>query len=155
MVTSSQDGTRNIGGDPSSKDGQNPSEATEQFGNPSVELSVQSQADVAPSKTAQAARRNNRKSRKRQAKASGSPSSPEEFRGNEQAKALGLYVLFDGPPDRRVWHFYSLESGFDLGWWSPPTGRYHLHGKDGSCRDRWAVVRIAAGRSITWRKESQ
>lgn len=123
-------------------------EATEPSGTPIVQPSVQSPADVTSPKTAQSTGRRRRKNKK-QTKAS----SSEESRGSEQAKALELYVLVEGPPRRRVWRIYSRESGFDLGWWSPSTGRYHLRGKDGSCSDRLTVLRIAAGRPHTRREE--
>lgn len=61
------------------------------------------------------------------------------------AKALGLFVLFEGKRAARVWRFYETATGSVVGWWCPHTHRYQLRGTEGSESEAPVVLLRAAG----------
>lgn len=69
----------------------------------------------------------------------------DERRTIATAKALGLFVLFEGARAARVWRFYDTGTGNAVGWWCPHTHRYQLRGTEGSECEAPVVLLRAAG----------
>ena len=51
--------------------------------------------------------------------------SLEEHAAVREARRLGLYVLFEGPPAARTWRVSSAATGRVVGFWEPRSGRLH------------------------------